>query len=205
MRVNATQLLFLEADPALSGLSEEGKQNLIKQILLDGGSDTCILNRFYRHLFFRITKLTHRCLLSGIGGDTDMKITHSGSISFTGCTIHNVYYCAELSKSIVSKSVMCQANNFRILKLLTSLSTKVILDHSGGSIKGFYILPIELCAHSPIIHKINLASVRPSYPLTLWHNRLGHSYTGLIQRMAKLSLYRDRGLIIPDEFLVCTI
>ena len=116
VRVYATQLLLLEADPALSGLSEEGKQNLIKQILLDGGSDACILNRFYRHLFFRITKLTHRCLLSGIGGDTDLKITHSGSISFMGCIIQNVYYCAELSKSIVSESVLCQVYNFRILK-----------------------------------------------------------------------------------------
>ena len=66
---------------------------------------------------------------------------------------------------------------------------------------GHYILPVTLFAHSPHIHNINLASVRPSNPLTLWHNRLGHSHTGLIQRMAKLDLYRDRGLNIPPEYL----
>ena len=164
---------------------------LLQQILLDGGSDQCILNFFYLHLFLSLKPLTYRCLLSGIGGDVVNEITHAGVIIFMGRTIENVYYCSDLSKSVMSESKLCQIYDFRILKqssyciitnLLTSKSTELVLGYGSEAGSGHYILPVTLFAHSPHIHNINLASVRPSNPLTLWHNRLGHTYTGLIHR-----------------------
>ena len=110
----------------------------------------------------------------------------------------------------MSESILCRLYSFRILKegssciitnIITSESTDIFLANGGAAGSGHYLLPVTLFAHSPRIHQINLASARPSNPLTLWHNRLGHSYTGLIQKMAKLPLYRDRGLVIPDEFI----
>jgi len=157
--------------------------------------------------------LTYKCQLSGIGGNVNLDITHSGSITFMGCVIENVYYCALLSKSILSEPVLCRNYNFRISKegihcnitnLITSFSSTVQLGKVGEVGSGHYLLPITLFHHSPHLHSINLASVRPSNPLTLWHNRFGHSYIGLIQKMARLQTYRSRGLLIPDEFLRTT-
>jgi hypothetical protein len=67
-----------------------------------------------------------------------------------------------------------------------------------------YPIPIDLFLHDIVINSINLASVRPSDPKTLWHSRFGHAYLGLIVEMAKLDLYRDRGLKIPESLLLNT-
>jgi len=155
---NVTTVLHIEADPALAGLSEEGKILLKQLILLDGGSDQCILNKFYHHLFHRLTPLTYKCQLSGIGGVVNLDITHSGSITFMGCVIENVYYCALLSKSILSEPVLCRNYNFRISKegihcnitnLITSFSSTVQLGKVGEVGSGHYLLPITLFHHSP--------------------------------------------------------
>ena len=200
-----------ECDPSLMALEDRGKSiMLLRQILLDSGSDQCILNRFFRHLFISLNPISFRCTLSGIGGTVDVTISHIGRISFMNRTIDNVYYCSKLSKSIISESILCRDYNFKIVKencsciitdLLHSVTTEVTLGFRDDSGSGHYLLPITLFAHSPLIHSINLASVRPSNPLTLWHSRFGHSYTGLIQRMARLAIYSDRGLKIPPDFL----
>ena len=191
--------------------SGAGDKLLCQQILLDSGSDQCILNQFYRHLFLKLEPITYGCSLSGIGGKVSFQITHIGCISFMNRTIDNVYLCSELSKSVIAESILTATYDFRIVKegvnciitdTLNSLSATVKILFGSDRRGGHYLLPVGLFAHSPLIHSINLASVRPSNPLTLWHERLGHSHTALIRFMARSQLYRERGLTIPDSFLL---
>ena len=188
-----------------------GDKLLCQQILLDGGSDQCILNQFYRHFFLKLEPITYGCSLSGIGGKVSFQITHIGCISFMNRTIDNVYFCSELSKSVIAESILTATYDFRIVKegvnciitdTLNSLSATVKILFGSDRRGGHYLLPVQLFAHSPLIHSINLASVRPSNPLTLWHERLGHSHTALIRSMARSQLYKERGLSIPDSFLL---
>lgn len=58
----------LQADTSLMTLDEEGKRHLSSQIMLDSGSDQCIINRFYRHLFLRLNTVMYRRQMSGMGG-----------------------------------------------------------------------------------------------------------------------------------------
>ena len=140
-----------------------------------------------------------------------LKITHIGCISFMNCILDNVYFCADLSKSVIAESILTFTYDFKIVKegvkciiinTSNSLSATVNIRFGSDRRGGHYVLPVGLFAHSPLIHSINLASVRPSNPLTLWHERLGHSHTGMIRSMARSQLYRERGLTIPDAFLL---
>jgi hypothetical protein len=41
--------------------------------------------------------------------------------------------------------------------------------------------------------------VRPANQKTLWHARFGHAYMGLIVKMARSDIYRNRGLKLPEN------
>ena len=68
-----------------------------------------------------------------------------------------------------------------------------------NSLSNQYLLPVTLFKHSGIHHKINLASVRPANQKTLWHARFGHAYMGLIAKMARQDIYKNRGLRLPEN------
>ena len=124
-----------------------------------------------------------------------------------GTVIPNALYSANVSKSVVSEAVLCSIFNFKVVKEGTSCiitnknnNTSATLNLvSGGKLQ--YVIPLELFEHDEECHAINLASVRPSNPKTLWHGRFGHAYMGLIVKMAKQDLYRDRGLKLPAALL----
>jgi hypothetical protein len=141
--------------------------------------------------------------MSGISGPIPNTVTHSGVVEFMGVSM-DAYYSSDISKSVVSEGILTIKYGFSINKygniciityLKTGLSTTTL------QVDKVYPLPITLFTHDIECHAINLASVRPSNPKTLWHSRFGHAYMGLIVRMAKMSLYRDRGLKIPQSIL----
>jgi hypothetical protein len=179
-------------------------------ILLDSASDQCILNHYHRHLFQSLKALNGTATLSGIGGATDLRITDLGTITFMGSQIHNVYYSPNISKSVISEGLLCSIFNFRIIKdedvcsiinKVKNISTDLFIDTQRVGGVAHYLLPIDLFDHYPNIHSINLASVCPINPKTLWHSRFGHAYLGLILQMARQPLYQNRGLKLPSQFL----
>jgi hypothetical protein len=188
-----------EVEVELSALNM-GEINISHTTILDGGSDSNIFNFYYLHLFTRLEP--HRGSLSGVGGPVANIITHKGIVEFLG--VHLVaYYSHNISKSVVSEGVLAN-NNFSINKyanlcIITNLKNG--LSTTTQLVNLVYPLPVELFTHDTECHHINLASVRPSNPRTLWHGRFGHGYMGTTIKMAKMPLYRDRGLLIPTAFL----
>jgi hypothetical protein len=179
----------------------EGQSEIFNIILLDGGSDSLIFNFYHLHLFTRLEPYV--CAIKGIGGEIPNTVTHQGVINFMGIEM-NAFYSPNIFKSVVSEALIVSTYGFSINKvgnlciityLKTGLSTTIDL------VDNMYPLPIKLFTHDMECHEINLASVRPSNPKTLWHSRFGHAYMGLIIRMAKKALYRDRGLKIPQSIL----
>ena len=188
------------ADSDLADLNEGDRASTSPIIIADGGSDSIIFNYFNLHLFSRLEP--YSCAMSGIGGPITNQITHKGFIDFLGVQLV-AFYSPFICKSVVSEAVLA-INNFSINKyanlciitnLKNGLSTTSLLENNS------YPLSIELFTHDQECHAINLASVRPSNPKTLWHSRFGHAYMGLIIRMAKMPLYRERGLKIPQFLL----
>ena len=170
-------------------------------ILLDGGSNSNIFNKYSLHLFHNLQKFS--CEIDGIGGTIDKKVTHIGEIVFMG-KVMPAYYSPNLPKSIISEPKLCSLFNFQIskvsnhceiLNLSNNVTTTIYLDKECDQ----YILPIELFQHDKIYNEINLASVRPANQKTLWHARFGHAYMGLIVKMARQDIYKNRGLRLPEN------
>ena len=206
---NMMSMKMFGPDAVSVASASAGNQTSVN-ILLDSASDQCILNHYHRHLFHGLKALNSPATLSGIGGETDLKITHLGTVTFMGSQIHNVYYSPNISKSVFSEGLLCSIFNFRIIKdgdvcsiinKVKNISTDLFIDTQRVGGVAHYLLPIDLFDHDPNIHSINLASVRPSNPKTLWHGRFGHAYLGLILQMARQPLYQDRGLKLPSQFL----
>ena len=175
-----------------------------KQILLDGGSDCFLFNRFYKHLLFRLEP--HASSLSGIGGDTGKKLTHKGNIIFMGHVLTNVLYSPYVDKSVLSEGLLCAHFGYKIVKegpscTLTNLANNTLHKLQLDVASMNYILPPELFDINYEEHYASLASVRPSNMKTLWHGRFGRAYMGLIIKMARLNLYSDRGLKLPEALL----
>ncbi|NDB89177.1 MAG: hypothetical protein EB164_09815, partial [Thaumarchaeota archaeon] len=125
--------------------------------------------------------------------------------TFMGVNIPALY-CYNIHKSIVSESVLVDKFNFKIIKELnycyiTNQSTKITSVINLDKARNLYFLPATLFVHNVECNEINLASVRPANQKTLWHGRFGHAYMGLIVKMARLALYRDRGLRLPQDLL----
>jgi hypothetical protein len=88
----------LECDPSLMVLGDGGKSILLlKQILLDNGSNQCILNHFYRLLYISLNNLI------GKSGAVDQTIAYLGSVSFMIRTLEKVYCFIDLSKWLFLK------------------------------------------------------------------------------------------------------
>ena len=88
----------LECDPSLMVLEDGGKSILLlKQILLDNGSNQCILNHFYRLLYISLNNLI------GKSGAVDQTIAYLGSVSFMIRTLEKVYCFIDLSKWLFLK------------------------------------------------------------------------------------------------------
>ena len=187
----------------VNSASESG--NVSSIIILDGGSDSMLFNRFHNYLLHRVE--SYSCNLTGIGGLALQTVTARGEVIFMGTVIPNALYSANVSKSVVSEAVLCSLFNFKVVKegsscIITNKrnnTTATLNLVPGGKLQ--YVIPLELFEHDEECHAINLASVRPSNPKTLWHGRFGHAYMGLIVKMAKQDLYRDRGLKLPEALL----
>ena len=180
-----------------------GDHSILNIIYLDGGSDCNILNYHHFHMFTRCE--SYDCGINGIAGQTDKLITGLGDINFMGVQLPS-FYSSSLNSSVVSESLLTFKFGFSIMKydnvcIITDIKNKSTVTTYLDTSLMLYPLPIELFTHDRVIHNINLASVRPSNPKTLWHGRFGHAYLGLIVEMAKLDLYRDRGLKIPESVL----
>jgi hypothetical protein len=197
--VIVTHLPIAEVD--LADLNEGESPFKSNIVLLDGGSDSLIFNSYHLHLFTRLEPFA--CPMSGISGPIPNTVTHSGVVEFMGVSM-NAYYSSDISKSVVSEGILTLKYGFSINKygnicIITYLKTG--LSSTTLQVDSTYPLPITLFTHDIECHAINLASVRPSNPKTLWHSRFGHAYMGLIVRMAKMPLYRERGLKIPKSIL----
>ena len=180
-----------------------GNHSILNNIYLDGGSDCNILNFHHYHLFIRCQPYDSQII--GVGGMTDKVIKAKGDIEFMGVEFPS-FYSPTLPNSIISESVLTYKFGFSINKysnvcIITNIKTKFTVTTYLDTNNMLYPLPIELFTHDRVVHSINLASVRPSDPRTLWHGRFGHAYLGLIIEMAKKDLYRDRGLKIPESVL----
>jgi hypothetical protein len=199
------------SSPELAGMAEVGASSSSNSgeatniIILDGGSDSMLFNRYYDYLLHRVER--YSCNLTGIGGLVVQSVTARGEINFMGTVIPNALFSANVSKSVVSEAVLCSIFNFKVVKegsscIITNKNnnTSATLNLvSGGKLQ--YVIPLELFEHDEECHAINLASVRPSNPKTLWHGRFGHAYMGLIVKMAKQEIYKDRGLKLPAALL----
>jgi len=195
--VTVTQ--YPAVDIELSDLNE-GESHTSHTVTLDGGSDSSIFNIYYLHLFTRLEP--HLGTLSGTGGLVANLITHKGIVEFLGVKL-TAYYSHDISKSVVSEGILAN-NNFSISKysnicIITNLKNG--FSTTTNLVNSTYPLSVDLFTHDAECHQTNLASVRPSNPKTLWHGRLGHGYMGTTTKVAKVPLYRDRGLKVPSAFL----
>jgi len=195
-----------ETDDSLVAMNTSSLTSGIKHklILLDGGSDCVLFNRYHYNLLFSLKP--HECALSGIGGNTGLRISHKGDIIFMGAVIHDVLYCPDVDKSVVSEGLLCSRFGYKIAKeeyscILTNDTNKTTFTLQLDHLSMQYIIPTSLFDVNIESHAINLASVRPSNLKTLWHGRFGHAYMGLIIKMARSKIYSDRGLKLPDVLL----
>jgi len=189
------------ADSELASMMHSGISDII---LLDGGSDSIIFNCFYHHLFRRLS-LCDRTL-TGIGGLTGKRITLQGDIEFMGILIKDALFCSSISKSVVSEGLLCRDYGFKVEKVGSTCTIISQINNTTAEVtllpgKLQYVLPITLFEHDSECHSINLASVRPSNPKTLWHGRFGHAYLGVIIKMARSLTYKERGLILPEALI----
>jgi hypothetical protein len=90
--------MLLECDTSLMVLGDGGKSILLlRHILLDNGSNQCILNHFYRLLYISLNNLI------GKSGAVDQTIAYLGSVSFMIRTLEKVYCFIDLSKWLFMK------------------------------------------------------------------------------------------------------
>jgi hypothetical protein len=190
--------VVMESDVHMSG-------NLRKSIiLLDGGSDCFLFNHTHYSLLFDVRP--HSSAVSGIGGDTGMRITRSGNIIFMGNVLTDVLYSPSVDKSVLSEALLCSIFGYKIVKENKSCTISNHINNTSYTLEldmhsMQYILPLSLFDVNYEVHATNLASVRPSNLKTLWHGRFGHAYMGLIVIMARSRTYADRGLKLPDALL----
>ena len=195
------------ADPMLDAMntSSSSSGNIKhKLILLDGGSDCVLFNRFHHNLLFSLKP--YSSALSGIGGDAGIRITQKGDVIFMGSVLHDVLYSPTVDKSVVSEGLLCSVFGYKIAKeadscILTNATNNTTFTLQLDTSSMQYVIPASLFDINSESHAINLASVRPSNLKTLWHGRFGHAYLGLIIKMARSKIYSDRGLKLPDALL----
>ena len=194
------------ADATLSimNLASSDSGNDSFHILLDSGSDCVLFNRFHYDLLFSLKP--HSSGLSGIGGDTGIRISDKGTVVLMGCLIHDCLYSSLADRSVVSEGLICALYNFKIIKdgmscilINKDNNYETTLQLDLTSMK--YILPANLFDINYDVQVVNLASVRPNNLKTLWHARFGHAYMGLIVKMARVNVYQDRGLKLPELLL----
>jgi len=123
-----------------------------------------------------------------------------------GTVIPKALFSENVSKSVVSEGVLCSLFDFKVVKEKQScfiinkrLNKTAEVSLLPGHLQ--YVLPPTLFLDDVESSIINLASVRPSNPKTLWHGRFGHAYMGLIIKMARNPIYQARGLKLPDDLL----
>ena len=88
-----------DSDPNLEAMntSSSSSDNIRhKLILLDGGNDCILFNRFHQHLIFSLKPFSSA--LSGIGGDKGIRITHKGNVIFMGSVLHDMLYSPNVDK-----------------------------------------------------------------------------------------------------------
>ena len=106
-----------QADPNLSVMNSssfDSGNNNNSDILLDSGSDRLLFNRLHYDLLFSLKP--HDSALTGIGGDTGMRITHRGDVILMGTLIHDVLYSPLVDRSVVSEAIICALFDFKIEK-----------------------------------------------------------------------------------------
>jgi hypothetical protein len=176
-------------------------------ILSDGGSTHNVLNINHSHLFVSYRTIEPRPI-EGIGGTTNIQVVGKGTINFLNTTI-DALYAPGIKQSVLSEGRLTNRYGFTIRKVGRVVT---FTSPTGESLD--LTLSSDSRPNIPILHnfryneikscnptKIALASVRPCDARTLWHARFGHFNMRSILAMARNPLYRERGLIVPENLL----
>jgi hypothetical protein len=174
---------------------------LTPDFYIDSGANAVLINKFYRHLL-RQPK-PDNSHIDGISGETTMLTTERGNIVFMD-TIIPCKYSANCPKSVLGVSVLTPlgfififVDNFVII-VNKKTKTKYKAIWSRDKLYKLNTTSSILFEQVPLTIA-TLASVRPINQYDLWHARLGHVHSTMIERMSKNPIYTDRGLKITDK------
>ena len=172
------------------------------ELIIDSGANIHLVNIFYRHLLKDMQPFI--LPIEGIGGVINFSTTHIAKMLFMGELIE-VHYNARISKCVFAITLLTATNKFKFIfdenfvicinKINKSTFTAYATDDKLYKLNQTSSILFEQVPTTISM----LASVRPTNQYDLWHARLGHVHSNMIEKMSKDPIYIDRGMKITDK------